>query len=513
LQTYGKRPISVDQFTKDSGDFMATPAPTTLLDPLAWRGRVYDGGEWTTPRGGAREVIEPATGHVLGQTGVADAEDMRDAIGRAAAAQAAWAATGPRERAGVLHRAAALFQRHVDELALAIARETGGILAKGQHEVKEAVVLCQLAAALPMQSQGEVLPSMAGRLSIARRVPHGVVGVISPFNFPLILGLRSVAPALALGNAVVLKPDTRTPVSGGFVMARVFEEAGLPTGVLQVLPGDAEAGEALVRDSRVPMIAFTGSPGVGRRIGALAGEHLKKVSLELGGANNLVILDDADPDAATSAAAFGAWFHQGQICMASNRILVHEAIADAIRQRLVAKAMHLPVGDGASGQVALGPMIDARQLQRFDAVVRDSVEQGAKLEAGGTHEGLCYRPTVLSAVKPGMRAFDEEPFGPLASLVTFRTDDEAVELANTSQGGLAAAVIGRNVARALALGQRLNAGMVHINDQTVNDECTNPFGGTGIGGNGGSVGGPADIHEYTRWQWLTIKDAPPAFPF
>jgi benzaldehyde dehydrogenase (NAD) len=492
---------------------MGAPQTMSLLDPQAWHGRVHDGGQWRTPRGGAREVVEPATGRALGTTGIANAEDMREAIGRAAAAQAAWAATGPRERAAVLHRAAAAFQQHFDELALAIARETGAILAKGEHEVREAVVLCQLAAALPMQSQGEVLPAAAGRLSIARRVPHGVVGVISPFNFPLILGLRSVAPALALGNAVVLKPDARTPVAGGFVMARVFEQAGLPAGLLQVLPGDAEAGEALVRDVRVPMIAFTGSPGVGRRIGALAGEHLKKVSLELGGANNLIVLDDADPDAAASAAAFGAWFHQGQICMASNRILVHEAIAEAIRQRLIAKATHLPVGDGASGQVALGPMIDAKQLRRFDAVVKDSVGQGAKLEAGGTHEGLCYRPTVLSGVRPGMRAFDEEPFGPLANLVTFRTDDEAVELANTSQGGLAAAVIGRDVARALAIGQRLNAGMVHINDQTVNDECTNPFGGPGIGGNGGSVGGPADIGEYTRWQWLTVKDAPPPFPF
>jgi benzaldehyde dehydrogenase (NAD) len=480
---------------------MGAPEPMTWLNPTVWHGCVHDGGHWRTPRGGTREVIEPATGAVLGRTGVASAEDMRDAIGRAVAAQVAWAATGPRERAAVLHRAADLFQQHFDELALAIARETGGILPKGQHEVTEAVQLCRLAAALPMQSQGEVLPSVPGRLSIARRVPHGVVGVISPFNFPLILGLRSVAPALALGNAVVLKPDTRTPASGGFVMARVFQEAGLPAGVLQVMPGDAEAGEALVRDLRVPMIAFTGSPGVGRRIGALAGEQLKKVSLELGGANNLVILDDADPDAAASAAAFGAWFHQGQICMASNRILVHEAIADAIRQRLVAKATHLPVGDGASGRVALGPMIDARQLQ------------GAKLEAGGTHEGLCYSPTVLSGVKPGMRAFDEEPFGPVANLVTFRTDDEAVELANRSQGGLAAAVIGRDVARAMAIGERLNAGMVHINDQTVNDDCTNPFGGPGIGGNGGSVGGPADIDEYTRWQWVTVKAAPPAFPF
>lgn len=476
-------------------------------------GYLFDNGHWRQPQGGTRPVLEPATGAQLGLVGIATAADMQSAIGHAAAAQAAWAATSPRDRSALLLRAAQWLQQHFDELALAIARETGGIIPKGQHEVKEAIVICQIAAGLPLQAQGEILPSTPGRMSLAKRVPHGVVGVISPFNFPLILGIRSVAPALALGNAVVLKPDPRTPFSGGAIMAEMFRQVGLPAGVFQMLPGDAEAGEALVTDTRVPMIAFTGSPSVGRRIGELAGRHLKKVSLELGGANNLVILDDADPDAAASAAAFGAWFHQGQICMASNRVLVHESIAQAIQERLVGKAQHLPVGDGASGQVALGPMIDKKQLDRFNAVVHDSVKQGAKLEAGGTYEGLCYKPTVLSGVKPGMRSFDEEPFGPVINLVTFRTDDEAVALANQSQGGLAAGVISRDVARALALGERLNAGMVHINDQTVNDECTNPFGGPGLGGNGSAVGGPADIDEYTRWQWVTVKSTPPAFPF
>lgn len=482
------------------------------LDSRLTSGKAFDGA-WSTALASVRDVKEPATGQVLSKVGIASAADMHAAIGRAQAAQAAWAATGPRERSAVFHRAAALFQQHFAELALAVARETGGILAKGQHEVNESITLCHLAAGLPMQAQGQVLPSAPGRLSIARRVPYGVVGVISPFNFPLILSLRAVAPALALGNAVVLKPDTRTPVSGGFIIARVFEEAGLPAGLLQVLPGDAEAGEALVTDPRVPMIAFTGSPAVGRRIGALAGEHLKKVSLELGGANNLIVLEDADLDAAASAAAFGAWFHQGQICMASNRILVHESVAEAFKARMVGKATHLPVGDGASGQVALGPMIDAKQLAHFDSVIKDSVKQGAVLEAGGTYEGLCYKPTVLSGVKPGIRSFDEEPFGPVVNLITFRSDDEAVQLANTSQGGLAAAVISPSIGRAMAIGQRLRAGMVHINDQTVCDECTNPFGGPGIGGNGGSVGGPADIDEYTQWQWITVKDAPPPFPF
>lgn len=491
---------------------MSVSENPSWLDSRVWEGKAFDGA-WSTALGSVRDVREPATGQVLSRVGIASAADMRAAIGRADHAQPAWAAMGPRERSAVFHRAAALFQQHAAELAMTIARETGGIVPKGQHEVNEAITLCHLAANLPMQAQGQVLPSAPGRLSLARRVPHGVVGVISPFNFPLILSLRAVAPALALGNAVVLKPDTRTPVSGGFIIARVFEEAGLPAGALQVMPGDAEAGEALVIDPRVPMIAFTGSPTVGRRIGALAGEHLKKVSLELGGANNLIVLEDADLDAAASAAAFGAWFHQGQICMASNRILVHESIAEGFKARMVAKATHLPVGDGASGQVALGPMIDARQLQHFDSVIQDSITQGAVLEAGGTYEGLCYKPTVLSGVKPGIRSFDEEPFGPVVNLVTFTTDDEAVQLANTSQGGLAAAVISPSIGRAMAIGQRLRAGMVHINDQTVCDECTNPFGGPGIGGNGGSVGGPADIDEYTRWRWITIKDAPPHFPF
>lgn len=485
----------------------------SFLTDVPWHGSLFCNGRWQSAQGSSRDVIEPATGTRLGSCGIASADDMRTAIGAAQVAQRAWAATPPRERAAVLLRAAEQLQQHFDELALAIARETGGIVPKGQHEVKEAVLLCQIAAGLPLRAQGEVLPSTPGRLSLAKRVPHGVVGVISPFNFPLILGIRSVAPALALGNAVVLKPDPRTPVSGGVIMAEAFRRAGLPDGLLQVLPGDAEAGEVLVSDARVPMIAFTGSPTVGRRIGELAGRHLKKVSLELGGANNLVVLDDADLDAAASAVAFGAWFHQGQICMASNRVLVHEAVAEGLKQRLVLKAQHLPVGDGASGQVALGPMIDARQLGRFDAMVQESIQAGAKLEAGGSHEGLCYQPTVLSGVKPGMRTFDDEPFGPLVNLVTFGSDEEAVALANHSQGGLAAAVIGRDVARALAIGERLNAGMVHINDQTVNDECTNPFGGPGLGGNGSAVGGPADIDEYTRWQWVTVRSVLPAFPF
>ena len=467
----------------------------------------------TAQGAGTRDVIEPATGQVMCKVGVANAQDMTVAITAAAAVQKAWVAVPPREKADVFRRAAALFQQHFDELALYATRETGAILPKGQHEIREAITICNLAAAMPLQSQGHVLPSVQGRISMARRVPHGVVGVISPFNFPLILTIRAVAPALAAGNAVVIKPDTRTPVTGGLMIARIFAEAGLPKDLLQVLPGDAEAGEALVVDPLVPMIAFTGSPAVGRRIGELAGRHLKKVSLELGGANNLIILDDADLDIAASNAAWGAYLHQGQICMASNRILVHESIAAELTQRLVMKATHLPVGDGATGQVALGPLIDAKQRDRVHAMVQDSVKAGAKLEAGGTFDGLFYKPTVLSGVKPGIRVFDEETFGPVANIITYKTDEEAIALANNHTGSLASAVISKSVGRAMAIGQQLKSGMVHINDQTVNDDCVNPFGGPGIAGNGTSVGGPADWEEYTQWQWITIKDTAPMFPF
>lgn len=463
--------------------------------------------------GGKRDVVEPATGKVMCTVGIANAADVAAATRAAATAQKPWAALPPRERADVFRRAGALFQQHFDELALYATRETGGILPKGQHEIREAITICHLAAAMPLQPQGHVLPSVPGRTSIARRVPHGVVGVISPFNFPLILTLRAVAPALAAGNAVVIKPDTRTPVTGGLMIARIFAEAGLPRDLLHVLPGDAEAGEALVTDPRVPMIAFTGSPAVGRRIGELAGKHLKKVSLELGGANSLIILDDADLDIAASNAAWAAYLHQGQICMAANRILVHQSIAAPLLQRLVAKATHLPVGDGATGQVALGPLIDARQRDRVHAIVQDSIKAGAKLEAGGSYDGLFYKPTVLSGVKPGMRVFDEETFGPVANIVTFGSDEEAVALANNNSGSLACAVISRSVGRAMAVGQQLKAGMVHINDQTVNDDCVNPFGGPGIAGNGSSVGGPSDWEEYTQWQWMTVKDTAPMFPF
>lgn len=491
---------------------MSVTHENALLDDALWAGRVFN-GEWVAAQGGQQSVVEPATGLLLSQPGIANPQDIAQACAQAASAQREWASTGPRQRAAIFRAAAGHAEAHFDELALYVARETGAALFKGEHEVREAIVLLHQAAGLLAQPHGVVLPSEGGRLSYARRLPHGVVGVISPFNFPLILSLRSVAPALAAGNAVVLKPDPQTPVSGGFLIARLFEAAGLPKGLLQVLPGGAEAGEALCSDPHVGMIAFTGSTGAGRKVAEVAGRNLKKVALELGGKNSLIILEDADLDLAASNAAWGAWLHQGQICMASGRILVHESIADALVERLVAKARSLTVGNAARGEAALGPLINARQLQRVDSIVQASLQAGARLEAGGEYNGLCYQPTVLSAVRPGMRAFDEEIFGPVATVVAFSSDAQAIELANQTEYGLSAAVITPSIGRAMAIGEQLHCGLLHINDQTVADECVNPFGGRGHSGNGGSVGGPADWDEYTQWQWVTVKDTPPAYPF
>ncbi len=282
----------------------------------------------------------------------------------------------------------------------------------------------------------------------------GVVGVISPFNVPLILSTRSVAPALALGNAVVLKPDVRTPMAGGFVQARVFEEAGLPAGLLHVLPGGADAGTALIEDPRIQVVSFTGSTATGRIVAAAAARHLKRVHLELGGNSALVILDDVDLERAVSAGAWGSFLHQGQICMTAGRHIVHESVADAYVAALAQHADHLPVGDPASGQVALGPLIDSGQRDKVHSLVTSSVDAGATLVAGGRYDDLFYRPTVLDKVDGTVPAYAQEVFGPVAPVIRFSTVDEAVRLAADSGYGLSLSILTRDVMKGLAAGRQ-----------------------------------------------------------
>ncbi len=334
-----------------------------VLGRDVWTGRLFSGG-WVEPQGGTIDIKEPATGIALGTVGNASAADIHQAAQRAKSAQVEWAKHPLPTRAPIFRKAAQFLENNADDVKEWIVRETGSVPAKAAVELKVAIGELYEAAAMVTQPRGLILPSEHNVTSLARRIPHGVVGVISPFNFPMILSIRAVAPALATGNAVVLKPDPQTPVAGGLIIARAFEEAGLPEGVLHVLPGGAEAGQALVTDPDVAMISFTGSTAVGRKIGALAGEHLKKVSLELGGKNSLIILDDADLDLAVSNTAWGSFLHQGQICMATGRVLVPAKLAAQFIDKLTETANRLPVGDPFREQVALGPLINHRQVDR-----------------------------------------------------------------------------------------------------------------------------------------------------
>jgi benzaldehyde dehydrogenase (NAD) len=481
-----------------------------FLDSKVWEGCIYSNG-WSAASE-TIEVLEPATGAKLGHVGLARAKDVAEAAQLACRAQGAWAATSYETRGTVLRAAAQLAEANRQLFVVWLMRESGSIRGKAEFEVSITIKALYQAAAMPSQPNGQLLPSESGRLSIARKIPVGVVGVISPFNFPLYLAMRAVAPALALGNAVLLKPDPRTAVSGGVLIARLFEAAGLPSGLLHMLPGGGDVGQAMCADPNVHMIQFTGSSAAGRLVGRVAGEHLKKVSLELGGKNALVILDDADLDVAVANTSWSVYLHQGQICMSAGRILVHARIVEEFSRRMAEKALALPMGDPMTDRVALGPLVSVTQVEHALRVVNDSVTQGAKLLAGGTAQNLFFKPTVLGGVKPGMSAYNEEIFGPVAVITSFESDEEAIRLANDTEFGLSAAIISNSVGRALAIGEKLKVGLLHINDQTVNDDVVNPFGGVGASGNGTSIGGPANWEQFTHWQWLTIKSAAPAYP-
>jgi benzaldehyde dehydrogenase (NAD) len=487
---------------------------STLLDGADWAGNIFVGGSWRAGSAGDAPIVEPATGEELGRTGRAGVDDVATAAASAAEAQSDWAVLPHTQRAAVLRKAGDLFTEHAEELAQWNVREVGTVPGMAGFALHVAAEECYAAAALPGSSLGELIPSEQPRLSMAKRVPVGVVGVISPFNVPLILSIRSVAPALGLGNAVLLKPDPRTVVTGGVNIVRVFEEAGLPAGVLQLVPGGADVGEAIVADPHVRVISFTGSTAAGRSVGELAGRHLKRAHLELGGNSAMLVLDDADVEKAVNLAAWGSFFHQGQICMTTGRHLVHERIYDDFVEALADKASHLPVGNPATEEVALGPVIDEGQRDKIHELVTATTDAGAKAAAGASYDGLFYRPTVLSEVTAEHPAFTDEIFGPVAPVTRVSSDDEAVALATASDYGLSLGIITSDVMRGLALADRIPTGIVHINDQTVNDEANAPFGGVGSSGTGSRFGGaPANIDAFTETRWITARAEPPTYPF
>ena len=481
--------------------------------PDVWTDKIYSGG-WVAPGGGVAEVTDKATGAVIGSMGVASADDVRTAAVTARAAQAEWATVPGPKRGDVLREFSRLLLENADEIAAQIVRETGSIAAKAAWEVHMTAREVLEAANLGSEPTGIIAASAeVGRHSVARRIPIGVVSIITPWNSPFLLASRAVAPALATGNAVLLKPDPQTPIAGGALFAYLFEKAGLPAGLLHVLPGGVETGEAVVADEGVDMVSFTGSTRAGRLIGATAGGQLKRVSLELGGNNPYIVLDDVDVEAAASAGAWGSFFHQGQICLTTGRHLVHAGVVDAYTDALVAHARKLVVGDPSDGKVQLGPIINERQAANVDRILAESLEQGAVLLTGGTRDGLFYQPTVVTGVKPGMPLFDEEIFGPIAAITVVADDEEAVRLANQTSYGLASAVAGADLARAQRVADRIRTGVVHINDQTVLHEVYGPIGGIGVSGNGFNHSTLTNADQFTEWQWVTTRTEIPAYPF
>ncbi|MEV4537776.1 aldehyde dehydrogenase family protein [Asanoa sp. NPDC049518] len=458
--------------------------------------------------------LDKASGESLGAVPVSAPSDVDAAVSRAAAAQPAWAALTYAERAAVLRRAAAALTDRAATTRDLIVRETGSIPGKADYEIGAAGAELLEAAALAARPIGEVRPSNhAGRFSLAERVPLGVVAAITPWNFPLVLGMRVIAPALALGNTVVLKPSPETPLSGGAFLAELFAAAGLPEGVFQVVQGGADVGERLVAHPATAMVHFTGSSAVGRSIAATAGGLLKKVSLELGGNNALVVLDDADLEQAAMIGAWSSFHYQGQTCITAGRHVVHAAVADAYVAELARRAAAIVVGDPHTGQVGLGPMINERQHARAATMLASAVADGATVMTGGASDAPFFRPTVVTSVATDMRLWQEEIFAPIAPVLVVADEEEAVRVVNDTDYGLVNSVVTADLRRGLSIARRLRGGMAHVNDATPQDEALAPFGGIGLSGLGGRSGGDDNLEEFTQRRWLTTTDLPVHYPY
>jgi acyl-CoA reductase-like NAD-dependent aldehyde dehydrogenase len=459
--------------------------------------------------------LNPVTGEIASTAPAASAIEANAAADRAAAAFPGWSGTGPNTRRQLLLNASQALAAKKDEFVALMQAETGAAANWAGFNVMLAASMIAEAAALTTQIKGEVIPSdKPGCHAMSVREAAGVCLGIAPWNAPVILGVRAIATALACGNTVVLKASEKCPAVHSLIV-ECFEAAGLPEGVVNVVtnaPEDAaEVVNALIDHPAVRRINFTGSTGVGRMIARRAAEHLKPVLLELGGKAPFLVLDDADLDEAVAAAAFGAFFNQGQICMSTERIIVVDAIADEFVRRFAVKAATLVAANPAGGKAPLGAVIGQETVDKVQALVRDAVSKGATLLTGGTAEGVLMPATVVDGVTVDMRLYGEESFGPVVAVLRARDEDHAVELANDSDYGLSAAVFTGDAARGLRVARRIRSGICHINGPTVHDEAQMPFGG--VKGSGyGRFGGAAGIAEFTELRWISIETQPGLYP-
>lgn len=462
------------------------------------------------------ERRNPLDGSVATRAPAASADDARAAVAAAAQAFPAWSATGPGERRALLLKAAQALEARTAEFASAMAAETGASALWAGFNVHLAAGMLQEAAALTTRINGEVIPSdLPGSLAMALRRPAGVVLGIAPWNAPVILGVRAIATPLACGNTVVLKASELCPATHGLI-AETLLDAGLPPGVLNLVtnaPADAASVvEAMIAQPAVRRVNFTGSTRVGRLVAQTCAKYLKPVLLELGGKAPLLVLDDADIEAAVAAATFGAFANSGQICMSTERIIVDASIADTFVARLAARAASLPLGDPRQGPVVLGSVVDMATVERCNSLIDDALSKGARLVCGGHAKDTLMPATLLDHVTPAMAIFREESFAPVKAIVRVRGVEEAIATANDSEFGLSAAVFGRDVARAWQVAARIESGICHINGPTVHDEAQMPFGGVKASGYG-RFGGQAGIEAFTELRWVTLQTTPRHYPF
>jgi acyl-CoA reductase-like NAD-dependent aldehyde dehydrogenase len=498
---------------KEKIDMTTSTTETAILES-----KQFIGGEWVASDPDETfDDTDPYTGDVVARVPGGGAEDARRAIEAASAAFEEWSKTPPAVRQGIFLRAADILESRREEVISLLARETGCSFGFGMFQIGFVPGLFRQAAGIAYAPVGEILPSdLPGAFAMGMRRPVGVVGAISPWNAALILSARAIAAPLVLGNTVVLKPSEESPVDGGLVWGEIFTEAGLPAGVLNIVThGRGQAGPIGTEFTENPLVRrinFTGSTATGRKLAEAAGRNLKRIVLELGGYNPLIVLADADLDYAVDASTFGAFLHQGQICMSARKIIVERGIADSFIERLVHKTATLKVGDPNDHDTIIGPLITEQALATVKARVDDAVSKGARVLAGGNAVGPCFEATLLADVPDDSEFARVETFGPVAAIEVVDTPEQAVARANATTYGLAAGIITSDPDRGLALAETLQSGIVHVNDQPVHDEPQMPFGGVKDSG-WGRFGGAAAIAEFTELRWITVQSGTRPFPF
>lgn len=476
----------------------------------------YIDGEWIVGDiGRTVDIVNPYDNSIITSVTLASLRQVKEAFKIAEARQKEWAHSSVNDKKEIFRKAADFFQNNRKEIIDIVSRETGGTLLKAELELNLSIDILKETFNYmdSLDEVKEVHSTIEGKRNKIYRQPLGVISSISPFNFPMNLSMRSIIPVIALGNTVVHKADLQVGLTGGSIIARAFDYAGLPKGVFQsILTDPDEIKDEMLENPVIQLIAFTGSTGFGKHIGKVAGENLKRVALELGGNNPFVVLQDAAVDKAVDAAIFGKFMHQGQICMCINRIIVHKDLYDAFTAKFIERASKLPYGDQTKPETVIGPLINEKQIEKVLGLIEKAEKDGVKLGLTGKRDGNVLTPYVFVDVQNSDEIAQTELFSPVVSIIRAETDDHAIELANDTIYGLTSSIFTSDLKKGEAYGLKIDSGMTHVNDQTVNDAANIPFGGNKQSGMG-RFGNPWVIDEFTKLKWISVQDEYREFPF